>query len=53
MILKPTKAHTLRLVTVLTTISTRPVNARPMRECTVSIRRMDRQKYTRKIAYAV
>ena len=34
---KPAKAHTLKLVTVLTRISTIPVKARPIRECTVSI----------------
>ena len=50
---KPTRAHTLRLVNVLTTISTMPVNARPIRECTVSMRRIDRQKYMTKSIYAV
>lgn len=46
--LKPTMAHTLKLVSVLTTISTRPVNARPIRECTVVMRFMDRPKYAKK-----
>lgn len=35
----PTRAQTLTLVMVLTTISTNPVKARPMRECTMFIRR--------------
>lgn len=39
--LKPTKAQTLRLVTVLTAISTRAVNVKPMRECTASMRLID------------
>lgn len=35
--LKPTRAHTLRLVIVLTAISTRAVKVKPTRECTAFI----------------
>lgn len=40
----PTRAQTLTLVMVLTTISTRPVKARPKRECTMVIRRKSQKQ---------
>lgn len=43
-ILSPPMAQTLRLVIVLTNISTKPVKQRPIRECTVSMRLMEPEK---------
>jgi hypothetical protein len=48
--LKPTSAHTLRLVMVLTAISTSAVKVRPMRECTATMSRIDRPTYMKKAA---
>ena len=47
-ILKPTRAHTLREVIVDTAISTSAVNVTPMRECTASIRLTDQATYAEK-----
>ena len=51
--LKPTSAHTLRLVMVLTAISTSAVNVRPMREWTATISRIDLPTYMKKARYAM
>jgi hypothetical protein len=51
--LKPTSAHTLRLVMVLTAISTRAVKVRPMREWTATIFRIDLTTYVKKAKYAM
>ena len=48
----PTRAQTLTLVMVLTTISTRPVNARPMREWTMSIPRKSLKRWMLNAVYA-
>lgn len=50
--LNPTKAQTLRLVMVLTMISTIAVNAIPARECTEVNWRIDQKTYTTKPVYA-
>lgn len=50
--LNPTKAQTLRLVMVLTDISTNAVNVRPILEWTALIWRIDQETYTKKNAYA-
>jgi hypothetical protein len=50
--LNPTSAQTLKLVIVLTAISTSAVNVRPMRECTEFIRLIDKTTYATKVMYA-